>query len=253
MERIIAGPAGPELAKEASANAKALAGNPYPGRGIVVGADAGGKNLVQVYWIMGRSANSRNRIFRELGSGTVRTEAFDPSLLTDPSLIIYTVARRSGSAWIVTNGDQTDTIGNALDSGSDFESALETREFEPDAPNYTSRISAVTDLSDPRYAFRLSILRRGVSGGCDRFSWRFSGAQAGIGRFISTYSGDGNPLPAFCGEPLALPIPAGGAREIAAGFWALLNPENRVSIMARTIGPGQGEAETFIINGKENR
>jgi IMP cyclohydrolase len=250
MQKISAEKLGAGLMDRMAGNEKALAANPYPGRGIVLGADARGEKLVQVYWIMGRSVNSRNRVFRAAPDGKLRTEAFDPALLSDPSLVIYNVALRQGRSWIVTNGDQTDTIAKALSSGGSFESALETREYEPDAPNFTSRISGIMDLSDPAYAFRLSILRRGA-GGCDRFCWNFAQAQAGVGRFISTYSGDGDPLPAFSGEPVALPIPSGGAEEIASAFWKLLNAENRVSLMARTIDPESGEAKTCIINGKE--
>jgi IMP cyclohydrolase len=251
MERINAEKPNAQLALEMRQSEQALAANSYPGRGIVLGADAAGTKLVQVYWIMGRSVNSRNRVFRQLPGGIVRTEAFDPKLLSDPSLVIYNAAHPAGKAWIVTNGDQTDTIAKALVSGGGFESALETREYEPDAPNFTSRISGIMDLSDPAYAFRLSILRHGA-GGCDRFTWRFARAQAGVGRFISTYSGDGDPLPAFSGEPIALPMPSGGAREIAEAFWKLLDAQNRISVMARTIDPETGEAETFIVNGKES-
>lgn len=250
MRKINAEKAGAGLVEAMARNERALAANPYPGRGIVLGADAKGEKLVQAYWIMGRSVNSRNRVFRASPDGRLRTEAFDPALLSDPSLVIYNVALRQGRAWIVTNGDQTDTVAAELSAGGSFESALEKREYEPDAPNFTSRISGIMDLSDPAYAFRLSILRRGAAG-CDRFTWRFAQAQAGVGRFISTYSGDGDPLPAFSGEPVALPIPSGGAREIATAFWKLLNPENRVSLMARTIDPESGEAETFVVNGKE--
>lgn len=251
MGRIDTEKPGAALAATMEANAKALAANPYPGRGIVIGADAEGRKLVQVYWIMGRSVNSRNRVFRSSADGTVRTEAFDPALLSDPSLVIYNAALRRGPAWIVTNGDQTDTIAAAIGSGGSFESALETREYEPDAPNYTPRISGIVDLSDPAYAFRLSLLRRGA-GGSDRFTWRYAKAGAGQGRFVSTYLRDGDPLPSFSGEPLPLPIPECGAEAIAGYFWKLLDGGNRISLMARAIDPEMGGAETFIINGKES-
>lgn len=250
MAKIVTEAAPAWLGEEANANARALAANPYPGRGLVVGADTEGKRIVQVYWIMGRSENSRNRVFREADDGSVRTQAADPAKCADPSLIIYTVARHSLGAWIVSNGDQTDTIAKAMEEGKNFESALETREYEPDAPNFTSRISCIVDPEDADSAFRLSLLRRNSGGGCDRFTWAFAQAQAGMGRFISTYAGDGNPLPPFRGEPQALPIPPGGPKEVAEGFWKLLNPENRISIMARIIDADGNGAQTYIINSR---
>jgi hypothetical protein len=251
MERISREKVPAGLAAAMEENARALAANPYPGRGIVIGADTEGKRLVQVYWIMGRSENSRNRVFRAFPDQSVRTQAFDPAKLSDPSLVIYTAARKAGRAWIVTNGDQTDTIADALAKGGSFESALLGREYEPDAPNYTPRISALADPGDPDTAYTLSILRRGPVGGCERCFWRYGLAVAGLGHFISTYAGDGNPLPSFSGDPHPLPIPAGGPAEVAAWYWERLDPGNRVALMARTIDPATGEAETRILNALE--
>ncbi len=246
MEKVSAA-----LAAEMERNAEAIRANPYPGRGIVAGAEPEGKRLVQVYWIMGRSENSRNRVFKEFPGYAVRTEAHDPAKLSDPSLVIYAVARKEGEAWIVTNGDQTDTVADSLRKGGTFEEALLSREYEPDAPNYTPRISAVMDPSDASCAYELSILKRGPAGGCDRSFFRYERALAGLGHFISTYEGDGNPLPSFRGEPRAMAIPAGGPKAVAAWYWERLDAANRVSLMARAIDPVAGMAETVIINGKD--
>ncbi len=235
---------------EMARNAAALKANPYPGRCIVAGAEPEGKRLVQVYWIMGRSENSRNRVFKEFPGHTVRTEAHDPAKLSDPSLVIYAAARKEGEAWIVTNGDQTDTVADALRKGGTFEDALLKREYEPDGPNFTPRISAVMDPGDASSAYELSILKRGASGGCDRSFFRYERALAGLGHFISTYEGDGNPLPSFRGEPRVMPIPPGGPKAVAAWYWERLDAANRVSLMVRAIDPATGSAETVIVNGK---
>lgn len=193
-----------------------LRSNPYPGRGIVVGAGR------VYYFIMGRSENSRNRIFAETPDG-IRTEAFDPAKLADPSLIIYHPVRRVPGALIVTNGDQTDTI---RDTG-DFRAALETREFEPDAPNYTPRISAVCYYDSG--AFELSILKR-VQGRCLREFFAYAGCEPGTGFFLSTYQGDGDPLPSFSGEPVEIAMPEPEA------VWDALNAENKVALYANVGG-----------------
>ena len=193
----------------------------YPGRGIVVGRDR------VYYFIMGRSANSRNRIFVPTEDG-IRTEAYDPTKLEDPSLIIYHPVRRVGDTLIVTNGDQTDTIRDYVLAGKSWEEALATREFEPDAPNYTPRISALLETDG---SFRMSILRREAEdGSCRRDFFAYPPCEAGEGRFLSTYRGDGDPLPSFRGEPLAVTVPE--PEEI----WAALNPENRISLYANVGG-----------------
>ena len=192
-----------------------LKANPYPGRGIVVGKDC------VYYWIMGRSANSRNRVFVECEDG-IRTEAHDPALLEDPSLIIYHPVRTMGKKLVVTNGDQTDTIVNA---GS-FRDGCMAREFEPDAPNFTPRISAVINEDD---TFEISILKHQDNGRCQRNFFAYEGADEGVGYFISTYQGDGNPLPTFAGEPIEVALPAD-----PADVWAALNADNKVSMYVKT-------------------
>ena len=192
-----------------------LRGNPYPGRGIAVGKDC------VYYFIMGRSENSRNRIFSLTGDG-IRTEAHDPAKLRDPSLIIYRPVRRLGGSLVVTNGDQTDTICAV----GDFRKALATREYEPDAPNFTPRISAVLNADG---SFSLSVLKR-VDGRCLRCFYDYEGCDEGRGYFISTYVGDGSPLPSFSGEPLSIDMPEPEA------VWAALNPDNKVSLYANVRG-----------------
>lgn len=176
--------------------------NAYPGRGIVIGISPDGKKAVTAYFIMGRSSNSRNRIFVEYEDG-IRTEAFDPSKLEDPSLIIYAPVRVLGDYTIVTNGDQTDTIYDGMRNGLNFEQALRSREFEPDAPNYTPRISGSMKIKDGKYRYAMSILKsdNGNPGSLHRFTFYYNNPLAGEGRFIHTYMHDGNPLPSFEGEP----------------------------------------------------
>ena len=182
--------------------------NTYPGRGIIVGKSQDGKSAVCAYFIMGRSANSRNRIFVEDGNG-IRTKAFDESKLEDPSLIIYAPVRVLGNKTIVTNGDQTDTIYELMNKQMTFEQALRTREFEPDSPNYTPRISSVMKVSDGDYNYAISILKSadGDPSSCQRYSFAYSNPINGIGHFIHTYKCDGNPLPSFEGEPKKVEIP----------------------------------------------
>ena len=191
-----------------------LKANPYPGRGIVVGKDC------VYYWIMGRSANSRNRVFVKCEDG-IRTEAHDPSKLEDPSLIIYHPVRTMGDKLVVTNGDQTDTIVNA---GS-FRDGCMAREFEPDAPNFTPRISAVINEDG---TFEISILKHQDNGRCQRNFFAYEGVDEGVGYFISTYQGDGNPLPTFAGEPIEVALPAD-----PADVWAALNADNKVSMYVK--------------------
>lgn len=181
---------------------KQLKTNAYPGRGIIIGKSADGTCAVTAYFIMGRSENSRNRVFVEDGQG-IRTEAFDPSKLTDPSLIIYAPVRVLGNKTIVTNGDQTDTVYDLMDKQQTFEQSLRTREFEPDAPNFTPRISGVIHHDNGGFNYALSILKsnNGRPEGCNRYTFAYNNPFNGEGHFIHTYMGDGNPLPSFEGEP----------------------------------------------------
>lgn len=235
------------LGARADANVAALKANPYPGRGIVVGLSPDGKEWVQVYWIMGRSANSRNRVFVADASLDVRTKAYDESKLEDPSLIIYYAARALPGAHVLSNGDQTDTVWGALRSGGRFEDALATREFEPDAPNYTPRITALLDLDESARPYRLSILKRGASGGCERHFFDYPAGLPGLGHMIHTYEGDGDPLPSFRGEPREVPIP-GGADESAAFYWTLLDRANRVSLFAKSVDRKSGAVRLRVVN-----
>lgn len=235
-----------ELQKLAYTNLEALKNNVYPGRGIVIGQAPDG-HMVQVYWIMGRSENSRNRIFVHEGD-VVRTAAFDESKVEDPSLIIYNCARVLDRVHIVSNGDQTDTIFRGLLDGKTFEEALISRTFEPDTPNYTPRISGMVDLDDTNYAYRLSVIKP-FAGHPLRETFCVSKSVAGIGHMISTYSGDGNPLPAFEGEPRVMPVES-DIDEIANTYWDSLNEQNRVALMVKFIEPEEGAAKVKIINAK---
>lgn len=205
-----------------------LKGNSYPGRGILVGKSKDGKYAVTAYFIMGRSENSRNRIFVEDGEG-IRTQAFDPSKVSDPSLIIYAPVRVLGNKTIVTNGDQTDTIYELMDKQQTFEQSLRTREFEPDAPNYTPRISGILHVGDGSYNYAMSILKssNGNPKSCNRYTFAYENPEAGEGHFIHTYMGDGNPLPSFEGEPKLVGI-EGTITEFAQKVWDSLNEENKV-------------------------
>lgn len=233
---------------EAKNLAAELAGNVYPGRGIVIGKSADGKYAVTAYFIMGRSANSRNRIFVEDGAG-IRTQAFDPSKLEDPSLIIYAPVRVLGNKTIVTNGDQTDTIYELMDKQQTFEQALRTREFEPDAPNYTPRISGIMHLENGGYNYAMSILKsnNGDPSSCNRFTFAYQNPKAGEGRFIHTYMGDGSPLPSFEGEPTLVGI-EGSIDEFTKAVWENLNEENKVSLFVRYIEIATGNYESRIVN-----
>ncbi len=225
-----------------------LKGNSYPGRGIVIGKSADGKYAVTAYFIMGRSENSRNRIFVEDGEG-IRTQAFDPSKLGDPSLIIYAPVRVLGNKTIVTNGDQTDTIYELMDKQQTFEQSLRTREFEPDAPNYTPRISGIMHVEHGSYNYAMSILKsnNGNPDSCNRYTFAYENPAAGEGRFIHTYMGDGNPLPSFEGEPKLVEL-EGEIHDFARKIWDSLNEENKVSLFVRYIEIETGSYETVIIN-----
>ena len=227
---------------------KELKANSYPGRGIIVGRSKDGTKAVIAYFIMGRSVNSRNRIFVEDGEG-IRTQAFDPSKLEDPSLIIYAPVRVLGNKTIVTNGDQTDTIYEGMDRQMTFEQSLRSREFEPDGPNYTPRISAVLHLENGGFNYAMSILKsnNGNPDSCNRYTFAYQNAPAGEGHFISTYLHDGNPLPSFEGEPKWIEIPD-QMDEFANMLWNSLNEENKVSLFVRYIDIASGKYESKIIN-----
>ncbi len=233
---------------EKKALEKELNATTYPGRGIVIGRSEDGKKAVTAYFIMGRSANSRNRIFVEDGEG-IRTQAFDETKLEDPSLIIYAPVRVFGNKTIVTNGDQTDTIYDLMDKQQTFEQSLRTREFEPDAPNYTPRISGIMHIENSGYNFAMSILKsdNGNPDSCNRYTFAYSNPQAGEGRFIHTYMGDGNPLPSFEGEPVRVGI-QGDIDAFTSLVWEHLNEENKVSLFVRFIDIETGEYESRIVN-----
>lgn len=225
-----------------------LKSNSYPGRGIVVGKSADGKSAVTAYFIMGRSENSRNRVFVEEGDG-IRTQAFDESKLEDPHLIIYAPVRVLGNKTIVTNGDQTDTIYDLMNKQMTFEQSLRTREFEDDAPNYTPRISAVMKVSDGDYNYAMSILKSadGDPSSCQRYTYAYSNPIDGMGHFIHTYMGDGSPLPSFEGEPKKVEIP-NNIDEFTDMLWTSLNEDNKVSLFVRYIDIVTGKTDTRIVN-----
>ncbi len=225
-----------------------LKSNAYPGRGIVIGRTPDGSCAVAAYFIMGRSQNSRNRIFVEDGEG-IRTQAFDPSKLEDPSLIIYAPVRVLGDDTIVTNGDQTDTIYEGLEKGLTFEQSLHSREFEPDAPNYTPRISGLLHVADGQFRYDMSILKscQGDPSSCLRYTFSYENPIAGEGRFIHTYMHDGDPLPSFQGEPKAVEI-SDDMEAFTQMLWNSLNEDNKVSLFVRYIRIADGTCTTKIIN-----
>lgn len=225
-----------------------LKSNAYPGRGIVIGKSADGTKAVAAYFIMGRSENSRNRIFAPEGEG-IRTEAFDPAKLVDPSLIIYAPVRVLGNKTIVTNGDQTDTIYEGMDKQLTFEQSLRCREFEPDAPNYTPRISGIMHIENGTYNYAMSILKsnNGNPAACNRYTFAYENPVNGEGHFIHTYKCDGNPLPSFEGEPKLVAIPD-DIGEFTDMLWENLNEENKVSLFVRFIDIATGKYETKIVN-----
>lgn len=227
---------------------KQLKANAYPGRGIIIGKSADGVHAVTAYFIMGRSENSRNRVFVEDGEG-IRTQAFDPSKLTDPSLIIYAPVRVLGNKTIVTNGDQTDTIYDGMDKQMTFEQSLRCREFEPDGPNYTPRISGVMHIENGTYNYAMSILKsnNGNPESCNRYTYAYENPIAGEGRFIHTYMNDGNPLPSFEGEPEWIGL-EGDIDTFTDLIWNSLNEENKVSLFVRYINIADGTYETRIVN-----
>ena len=223
-----------------------LTANPYPGRGIVLGRSADNRASIAAYFIMGRSENSRNRVFAATNDG-IRTKAFDPSKMKDPSLIIYHPARLLDGNLIVTNGDQTDTIWDALKQGQSFQTALAERSFEQDPPHYTPRISGLMSKDG---SFQLSILKsaEGRPECCLRYFYAYRTPPAGEGRFLHTYAGDGEPLPSFDGEPLRVKLEAPDAKTLANGIWDALNHENRVSLFVRYTSLADGKYQDAIIN-----
>ena len=225
-----------------------LKSNSYPGRGIVIGKSADGKSAVTAYFIMGRSVNSRNRVFTETEDG-IRTEAADPSKLSDPHLIIYAPVRVLGNKTIVTNGDQTDTIYELMDKQQTFEQSLRTREYEDDAPNYTPRISGIMHVDGGRFNYAMSILKSadGNPDCVERFTYAYSNPINGFGHFIHTYMGDGNPLPSFEGEPKKITVPD-DIDDFAEALWNALNEDNKVSLFVRYIDIATGKAQSRIIN-----
>ena len=225
-----------------------LKNNSYPGRGIIIGRSADGTKAVTAYFIMGRSENSRNRIFVEEGKG-IRTQAFDPSKLVDPSLIIDAPVRVLGNKTIVTNGDQTDTIYEGMDRQMTFEQSLRSREFEPDAPNYTPRISGIMHIENGGYNYAMSILKsnNGNPDSCHRYTFAYENPAAGEGHFIHTYMHDGDPLPSFEGEPKLISIPD-DMDAFTELLWNSLNSENKVSLFVRYIDIATGAYETKIVN-----
>ena len=225
-----------------------LKANSYPGRGIIIGKTPDGKSAVTAYFIMGRSTNSRNRIFVEDGEG-IRTQAFDPALLTDPSLIIYSPVRVLGNKTIVTNGDQTDTIYDGMDRQLTFEQSLRCREFEPDGPNYTPRISGIMHIENGTYNYAMSILKsnNGNPDAVNRYTFAYEKPVNGEGHFIHTYLGDGDPLPSFEGEPKLVGI-EGGIDKFTDMVWSSLNEDNKVSLFVRFIDIETGKYESRIVN-----
>lgn len=227
---------------------KEISSTTYPGRGIIIGKSADGKNAVIAYFIMGRSENSRNRVFIAEGND-LKTQAFDPSKLVDPSLIIYAPVRVMGDKTIVTNGDQTDTIRDFILEGKTFEDALRTRTFEPDPPNFTPRISGIVEFKENDFSYKLSILKSNINreNSALRFFYQYEQPISGEGHFIHTYKCDGNPIPSFCGEPELVNID-GDIDTFTNNVWNALNPDNKVSLFTRFINLETGNTDTRIIN-----
>ena len=226
-----------------------LKSNAYPGRGIVLGKSEDGKNAVIAYFIMGRSENSRNRVFVEENDG-IRTQAFDESKLVDPSLIIYAPVRVLGNKTIVTNGDQTDTIYDLMNEQQTFEQSLRTREFEPDDPNFTPRISGIVKVHKGEMNYAISILKSadGNPESCLRYTFTYSNPINGEGRFIHTYKNDGNPLPSFEGEPKRINIGNDDIDTFTEKVWNALNEDNKVSLFVRYIDIATGKTDSRIVN-----
>lgn len=227
---------------------KELCGLPYPGRGIIIGRSCDGNKAVIAYFIMGRSENSRNRVFVEEGEN-LRTKAFDESKCKDPSLIIYYPVKTTDKEIIVTNGDQTDTIYDFLAQGKTFEDALSSRTFEPDPPNFTPRISALVKIDGEELFYKMSILKTmdGNENTCVRNFYNYSGIKPGTGHFIHTYKENVDPLPSFEGEPKVVTI-NGSAEEFAQELWSVLDSDNKVSLFVRTIDLKDHSVQTVVVN-----
>ncbi len=227
--------------------AERLEGNTYPGRGIVIGKSEDGKKAVAAYFIMGRSANSRNRVFTEKNDA-VYTEPFDASKVEDPSLIIYAAIRKIGHSLIVTNGDQTDTIYKGLAAGMSFDESLTTRCFEPDGPNFTPRISGLLTFNEGDFTYKMSILKSGdeIGSFCNRFGFHYA-SKAGLGHFIHTYVCDGNPIPTFQGEPERVAIP-NDIDSFTNEIWNALDENNKISLYVRYIDLATGAEENRMVN-----
>ena len=228
---------------------EAVGATTYPGRGIIVGKSADGRRAVMAYFIMGRSVNSRNRVFVSENTG-IRTEAFDPSKMVDPSLIIYWPVRVIDNHIIITNGDQTDDIFNHVGEGSTFSNALRDRTFEPDAPNFTPRVSAMATFAGGDFSLDMGILRAGDAEGtcCHRVFWEYEAVEAGKGYFLHTYLSDGNPIPSFTGDPETVAIGNGDVNAVAEDLWNGLNADNRVSLWVCVRDLASGGMEQKIIN-----
>ena len=227
--------------------AELIRDNSYVGRGIIIGKSKNGKKAVTAYFIMGRSRNSRNRVFVER-DGALFTEPFDPSQVEDPSLIIYAAERNYENNLIVTNGDQTDTIYDGLKAGKCFKKSLESRSFEPDAPNFTPRISGILTFADKDFTYEMSILKSADAEGsaCNRYTFSYT-ALPGLGHFIHTYVGDGSPLPTFQGEPERVKI-GNDIDAFTNSLWDALNHDNRISLFVRYTDLATGDKETRLIN-----
>ncbi len=224
-----------------------LASNPYPGRGIVVGKSEDGKYAVTAYFIMGRSENSRNRVFVKEGDD-VTIYPFDASKVEDPSLIIYSPIRKLGEHLIVTNGDQTDTVYDGLKAGKSFSEALESRAFEPDAPNFTPRISAMLTFGEGEFTYQMSILKSADADGtaCNRYTYSYA-PLSGVGHFLHTYMTDGNPLPTFLGEPERIAI-GSDIDAFTDGIWRSLDPKNKISLYVRFVSLEDGRTMDRLLN-----
>ncbi len=234
--------------KIAEENLQKLKNNRYPGRGIIFGASENNEKMLMVYWLMGRSENSRNRIFVKEAEG-IRTEAKDPAKLTDPSLIIYWPYRSFNTVHMVTNGDQTDTVHTMMQAGAAFDEALCSRTFEPDPPNFTPRISGFFDSSSETGSYTLSILKSqdGQAEHCVRCFYHFEASIAAIGHCIHTYAGDGNPIPSFSGEPYLMPM-EGSLEDIANSYWRALDKENRVALFAQEVDRRTNAVVTVLLH-----
>lgn len=237
------------LQEPAARNFDRLRSNPYPGRGIVIGQVKGKDDLVQIYWIMGRSGNSRNRIFVKEDSGFVRTEVFDKTQPYDPKLTIYYALKHIGPNHVVTNGRHTDTIIDVLKAGGSFERGLDAWQFESDPPNYTPRIAGVLEIADKAVRYELSVLKSLAND--PQYStkqyFHYPTPVAGIGHCITTYTGDGTPLPSFAGEPLTVPL-AGDIDRIANDYWDALNADNKVALAVKTVNTNDNTFKIKIIN-----